>query len=183
MKELLADLHNIKVIIGAAGVIAALLFDSKLGPAEDDLPLHFKVILAVPIIAATFYVQRLTADQRAAALPPLLGLFVIALIAYSTLRSLLGYWKQIAKRRPWWKLWGDDFSYPKVRVMGGRLVPEARNTIRTNGITTQEFFEGTAYDQDRVWTRGSRACSQALLILTYIAVVLFFTATIAVPVV
>jgi hypothetical protein len=182
MKEFLVNLHNIKVVIGAAGAIVALLFDSKLGPAQDDLPLRFKVILAVPVIAATFYVQRLTEDQRAATLPYFFGLFIVALIAYSVIWSLLGYTKQITMPRPWWKFWGDEISYPKVRVMGGRLVPAARNIIQSKGITAQEFFEGVAYDQDRVWSRGSRACAQAVLFLAYIATVYFYTAAIAVPV-
>jgi hypothetical protein len=176
MKEILENLHLLKVGISAAGVIVALLIDSKLGPAEDDLPLRFKVILAVPVIAAVFQVQHLTGDQRAAALPYLFALFVAALVAYSMIWSLLGYTKEVATPRQWWKFWGDNYSYSKVRVMGGCLVPGARNTIQRENITPQEYFEGTAYNQDRVWTRKSRACAQVLLILTYIAVVLFYIA-------
>jgi len=182
MKELLTNLQHIKIVVGAAGVIVAVLFDSKLGPAKDDLPLRFKVLLTAPIIVAVYYVQHLTDDQRAAQLPYFFSLFVATLIAYSMTWSLLGYTKQISKRRPWWKFWGDSFSYPKVRVMGGRLKPEAKSIIHSKGITTQEFFEGTAYNRDLVWTRESRTCAQALLILMYIAVVLFYIATIAVPV-
>ena len=179
MRELLENLHHLKVIIAAAGVIAALLFDSKLGPAEDDLPLRFKVVLGVPVIAAVFQVQHLTEDQRAAAMPYLVALFVAALVAYAMIMSLLGYKKEIATPRQWWKFWGNSYSYSTVRVVGGCLIRIVRETIRREKITPQEYFEGTAYDQDRVWTRGSRACAQALLILTYIVVVLFYTAAIA----
>ena len=81
--------------------IVTLLLDKKLGPANDDLPLRLKVILAVPVIAGVFHVQNMTEDQRAAELPYLLGFFVGALLAYSTIWSLLGYTKKIATPRPW----------------------------------------------------------------------------------
>jgi hypothetical protein len=68
-------------------------------------------------------------------------------------------------------------------AVGGRLKQDARNIVRRDSITIQEYFEGTAYEQDRVWTRGSSACARAVLILTYIAVVLFYTAALAVTVV
>lgn len=183
MREILENLHHLKVVIGAAGVIVALLLDRKLGPAEDDLPLRFKVILAVPVIVAIFQMQHLTADQRADTLPYLFALFVVAVIVYSIIGSLLGYTKEVAKPRPRWKFWGDNYSYRKERVMGGSLVPDARTTIQRDGITPQEYFEGTAYNQDRVWTRGSRASTQVLLVLTYIAVVFLYTATVAATVI
>lgn len=182
MRELLANLSHLKLVIGAAGVIVALLVDSKLGPAEDDLPLRFRVILAVPVIVAIFHEQRLSEEQRAGELPYLFCFFIVALLAYSMIWLLLGYRKETATPRPWWRFWGGDYHYKTVRVMGGWLKQEARDTIRREGIPPQEYFEGTAYEQDRVWTRGSRACARAVLILTYIAVVLFYIATIAVTI-
>lgn len=183
MREILANLSHLKLVIGAAGVVVALLVDSNLGPAEDDLPLRFKIILAVPVIVAIFHEQRLSEEQRASELPYLFGFFVVALISYSMIWLLLGYRKETATPRLWWRLGGSNYRYKTVRVMGGWLKQEARNTIRREDITIQEYFEGTAYEQDRVWTRGSRACVRVLLILTYIAVVLFYTATVAVTII
>ena len=183
MKELLANLNHLKLVIGAGVAIVTLLLDKKLGPAEDDLPLRFKLVLIVPIVGAVFHVQNLTEDQRGAEFPYLFGFFIVALLAYSMIWTMLGYTKVIATPRPWWKFWGDDYSYPKTRVMGGCLLPEARNIIQRDGVKAQEYFEDVAYSQDHVWTRGSRACSQAILILTYIVVVGFYTAAIAMTVV
>src|SRR5947209_6502383 len=153
MNDLLANLHHLEVVIVAAGVIGALLLDSSLGPAEDDLPLRFKVILVVPVIAAVFQVQRLTNEQRGLVLPYVFGLFLLVLLGYSVIWALLGYTKEVATPQSWWKFWSNAYAYKKVRVMGGCLLPQARDTIRSESITAQEYFEGTAYSQDRVWTR------------------------------
>ena len=180
MSEFLKHLHELKGAITAGAAIVALLLDKELGPAEDDLPLRWKMVLVVPVVAGAYYPQHLTDEQRQAALPYLLGLFTTSFLVYAAMWKVLGYEKQTAKPRPWWTFWSKDpYDYPKVRVMGGRLLPRARDVVRREGITVQELFQGTAYDQDQVWGRFSRACAQVALALVYMAVVLFYVATIA----
>lgn len=188
MIDLIHALHDIKYAITAAGVLVAFLFDRKLGPSEDDLPLRFKILLAAPIIVAVFYAQRFPADQRTDKLPYIFGALIVAILIYMTIWSLFGYKKEFTVTRPWWKPWGKDYTYPTRRVMGGALKNDAKAAInaekaRGQKITVQIYFEGTPYDQDVVWTRGSRASLQATVVLVYILVVFFYTLTIAVAVI
>jgi hypothetical protein len=103
-------------------------------------------------------------------------------LAYASIWALFGYKKVISVPRPWWKRWGQPYSYKNIRIMGGRLRDDAKATIKRERINPQIYFEGTGYDQDSVWTRGSRAIAQITLIFTYFMVVLFYTLTIAVTV-
>ena len=66
--------------------------------------------------------------------------------------------------------------------MGGILRADAKARIAQENPTptTQEFFEGTPYEQDKVWTRSSRAILQVILVVSYIFVALSYTLTVAV---
>jgi hypothetical protein len=54
VNHIITALHDIKYIVGTAGVLVAFLFDKSLGPADDDLPLRFKILLVAPLIVSTF---------------------------------------------------------------------------------------------------------------------------------
>jgi hypothetical protein len=179
MKNIIHMLHDIKYIVTAAGVLLAFLIDKNLGPAEDDLPLRFKIILAAPVIVSIVYVLSLTANQRLEDLPYVVSLLIVSVLTYATIWSLLGYRKEITVARPRWKFWGGPDTSKKIRVMGGRFQPDARKTIEREHITVQRYFEGTAFDQGSVWTRKSRAAAQALIIFIYIIVIGLYTLTIA----
>jgi hypothetical protein len=179
VRQILTYLHDLKYIVSAAGVLIAFMFDKKLGPAEDDLPMRFRILLAAPVIVAVFYSISLSNDQKLRILPYICFMFIIVLVTYSILWSVLGYKKQIDIPRPWWKPLGRPYKQKWTRVMGGKLKNEAKATIERENITAQDYFEGTAYDQDRVWNRPSRALAQAGLVITYIAVAVFYTLTIA----
>jgi len=58
------------------------------------------------------------------------------------------------------------------KVIGGfHLTERARDTIAQQRITVQDFFKGTAYDADSVWTRGSLSLSKLTFVAVYIALI------------
>lgn len=179
MSSYVTEFHNIKYIVSAAGVLIALLFDRKLGPAEDDLPLRFKIILAAPVVVAVFYSQTFTAYQKIALVPYAFGLLLFSITIYMIMWSLFGFKKVIVIDKKWWKPFAAPYTYQDTRVMGGRLSEQAKRDINMHHTSVQEYFEGTAYDQDLVWTRGSRALRQVILVLSYVSAAFFFTGTIA----
>jgi hypothetical protein len=182
MKGLVTELHNIKYVVSIAGVLIAFLFDKNLGPAEDDLPLRFKIILAAPVTVAVYYAQIIEAEHRPIVVLYAFGLLIISIIVYMSIWSIFGYMKVIAVPRQWWKPCGAAYTYPEMRVMGGGLTPDAKHTVDNNNISVQEYFEGTAYNQDLVWKRGWRVFLQVILVLTYVSVAFFYTGTIVLAV-
>lgn len=179
VNSIISQLHWIKYLVAAAGVLIAFLVDKRLGPAEDDLPLRFKIILAAPIIVAVFYAQALTVNQRAEELPYIFGCLITTILLYTIVWSLFGYKKEVDVPRPWWRPWGKPYKTIEIRVMGGSINRRAKEIIQRDTITVQTFFKGTAYKQDEVWMRMSRALLQALLVLVYMAVIFCYTLTIA----
>jgi len=177
--DIISQLHEIKNYVGAAGVLIAVLFDRNLGPSEDDLPLRFKIILAAPVVVAVYYADTLTLGRREGELPFIFGVLIASILIYMSIWSLFGYRKTTATPRPWWKPWGAPYKYKNSRVMGGALRPNAKQVITHEAISVQEYFEGTEYNQDRVWTRSSRTALQVILVFSYISVALFYTLTIA----
>ncbi|HEX7773002.1 MAG TPA: hypothetical protein VF435_11320 [Pyrinomonadaceae bacterium] len=55
-----------------------------------------------------------------------------------------------------------------VKIIGGRLTANAKETIEEKGLTLQDYFKGTAYKPDVVWTRESRGVVKQLFVLCYI---------------
>jgi hypothetical protein len=179
MKALITAFHDIKYVVSAAGVLIAFLFDKNLGPAEDDLPMRFKIILVAPVVVAVYYAQRVRAEQRPDFVPYIFGLLIVAIMIYMSLWLLFGYKKVVAVPKKWWRPWAAAYTYKDTRVMGGALRQDTKQVIDRERISVQEYFEGTAYNQDRVWTPSSRALLQVILVLTYVAVALFYTGTLA----
>jgi len=91
MTDILAQIHEIKHYVSAAGALAAIFFDRNLGPSEDDLPMKFKIILAAPILVAIYWAGMMTNTQRQDDLKFIFGSFVILLLIYMTIWSLFGY--------------------------------------------------------------------------------------------
>jgi hypothetical protein len=182
MNTLIGMVHDIKYAVALTGVLVALLFDKSLGPSEDDLPLRFKILLAAVVIVAVWYAQTLTPAQRSDKLPYIFGFLLVSVLVYTMIWAIFGFQKFLEVTRPWWKFWGPHSTYKDIRVMGGLLTPEAKTKISTEHITAQELFKGREYNQDSVWTRGSRATVRVILVLTYVSVVFLYTLTIAVAV-
>lgn len=182
VRSIISEFQDLKYIVGAAGILVAFLLDKELGPAEDDLPMRFKILLAAPVVVGVYYVQTLTPDQRQAELSYVFGFLIISILIYMSIWSLFGYKKTVSIPRPWWKPWGNPYRYPEKRVMGGRLRREVRDRIKADNIEVSEYFAGNEYKQDLVWTRKSRAILQVVLVLGYISVALFYTVTIALSV-
>jgi hypothetical protein len=54
------------------------------------------------------------------------------------------------------------------KIIGGfTLTPRARKEIKERELTIQRALAGAAYDQDEIWTRGSRALAKLLFVLCY----------------
>ena len=65
------------------------------------------------------------------------------------------------------------FSYEGRRVLGGfRLTAEAARITKEKGQGEQQLFTDAQGDQDLVWTRGSRAAAQIVVVIAYLMLVL-----------
>jgi hypothetical protein len=106
----------------------------------------------------------------------LLGGVVLFLVLYGYLVGVQTYEKEVVV--------DGNSNPPKVetkKVIGGlTLTPAAKSTIAEEKITIQQYFQGTAYDPDHVWTRPSRAVAKQLFVLGYIGLVATGTIVLAV---
>ncbi len=62
-----------------------------------------------------------------------------------------------------------------IKIIGGRLHPYVPAAMRSMGLQVsdvQDFYRGNQYDEDKVWTRPSRAFNQVVLVLLYCAMVI-----------
>jgi hypothetical protein len=90
----------------------------------------------------------------------LLGITVVALLAYGLLNSTLIYYVEVAM---------DSTKTAKQNIIGGfwyaKGIPEQ---IRSLGVTVQDFLKGTAYKTDVVWPRLSRGLAKQAFVLAYL---------------
>jgi hypothetical protein len=175
MNDIAVYFSEIRHVVTAAGLLAGALFDSNLAPPQEELPWRFKIFLIDPMIVALYYSHILSSTQ----LPYVFALLVASTLSYMALWSYFGYEKVLSARwRPWWRFWGEYFDKKEIRVIGGILPRDVKNVIKSGETTIQEYFEGTQYNKDRVWTRGSLVIVKVVLLLSYIAAFGFYILTI-----
>ena len=82
------------------------------------------------------------------------------LLVYGYLVAMLTYVSRVALRR------GGRVDERKV-IGGFRLIPAANKAVKQSGQSVQQYFEGTSYNADLVWTRTSRAIAKLLFVVSY----------------
>ena len=167
--EVLAILGGIKPLFKAV-TAAVTLIAGKFGFKYDsDLPAPILVVLAIAEVYALSLVQ--DAGDRDAVLKWLVIGLVASSIVFLLVYRYLSYLKTVDKMPAWWQFWRT--RYPQIRIVGGYwLLPAATRAITENDLTTAEYFAGVAFDEDRVWSRPSRALAWLTLVVTYFILIL-----------
>jgi hypothetical protein len=67
------------------------------------------------------------------------------------------------------------------KIIGGFvLTAQAKKKMRNAEVpTVQQFFEGSAYDVDRLWSRFSRSSAKLLFVVCYLALTISGTVALA----
>ena len=185
MTNVLVTLSEMRHYIAGFAALAALLFDKKLGPSDDDLPARWKILLVVPLGFAIFYSEKIDDADKLGILYFDMGLLLLSLLVYMGLWVKFGYVKTFQSPKLWWRFWGGPYVYRDKRVMGGCLTSAARAGLDRekqsgNDVEPQEYFAGVLFNQDRVWTRNSRFLLQALLMVSYFSTAYFLFSTIVI---
>ena len=75
---------------------------------------------------------------------------------------------------------GSDGTVQGRKIIGGfRRTKTARQAQNDNKVTTQELFEGAAYDPDKVWTRASLAFAKLIFVIGYLGMTVSGTVALA----
>lgn len=162
--NLVADAGTLIAVAAALGM--AWRRRAKWEPSEIDIPNGPQRVGGLVAVAGLVL---LWATYRPAPHSPglrvllivLVSVCVVALLVYSFLTSTQTYVMVEAL---------DGQRHRTVRIIGGfRTTRRAAEWLRSeHGDSLQRFFEGSAYDVDRVWTRGSRALAKTCFVLAYL---------------
>lgn len=69
-------------------------------------------------------------------------------------------------------------SSVRVPILGGlKLLPKAEKQLKNRQIDIQTLFEGAMYKEDLLWSRGSRAIVQTLVLLFFVLMLVFGTSS------
>jgi Ca2+/Na+ antiporter len=164
-------LGNAKLWWALGDGIVLLLADKKFAPSEQDLPVPLKTILAVLCIAEIYVLLQRQPVGYVDILYPGAGVLLIAAL-YVYFKFVVSYKKQATIPPPKWKFWSNVQQTVELPIVGGRLIERARDKIRSESMSVQEYFKTVAFDEDMVWSRWSRGLAQAMLLLLYAAFIL-----------
>jgi hypothetical protein len=154
------------VIISAAGaLIMGFRRGAKWEPIEIDIDRGPRRVAS--LLTAIGLVVEWSEFQVVAKIPLLIELAVelgiasvICLVVYGFVSTVFSYYKVIVD---------DDGKHRTVKTIGGLwLTRGAKETIATRKITIQDFFEGTAYNHDYVWSRVSTGLARTIFVICYI---------------
>jgi hypothetical protein len=165
-------LSNAKVIFATISGILTLLIGRFAAPFEEDMPFPLKPVLVCLAVAEVFVMPDLAVHTgRVSMMIGLVASVLFFLLVYAGTYALYGYKKTVTVRHPilFWR--GIN---KKVLILGGfRLMPVAA------GHDPQDYFEDSNYEQDSVWTRGSRFAVQIVTVLSYICLIVSLIGVIA----
>lgn len=99
-------------------------------------------------------------------------LLIFSFIIYHFLIVSLTYKKEIV-------IGGSNITI--IKIIGGLwLKKEAKDAKKKHCVsTTQELFEGSLYDEDKLWSRNSRGTAKILLIILYLGIMISGTLAIS----
>jgi|ERR1051326_280468 hypothetical protein len=153
-------------IIAAAGaLIMGFRRGAKWEPEELDVERGARrvasLLTAVGLVILWSQFQSLDHLSTLAKTAIVLGvLTLVFLVVYGFIIQVYTFEKQVAIAPNRTK---------NVKVIGGWvLTRNATEQIAKRGLTLQDYFKGTAYDPDAVWTRKSRGVIKQLFVLCYI---------------
>lgn len=133
-------------------------------PWEEDIPKGPErvagVLAAVAIGCAWLWARRENTPEITKWASILAGATLVFLLVYGYLVAMLTYVSRVALRR------GGRVDERKV-IGGFRLIPAANKAVKQSGQSVQQYFEGTSYNADLVWTRTSRAIAKLLFVVSY----------------
>jgi Ca2+/H+ antiporter len=162
----------------AAGAAIAFAWRGRMNwePSEDDIPKGPQkvggLIAAVTIVviwSQYFEVSHLPQVKDIAWV--LLGITVLSLLAYILLVTTQTYTKIVSP---------EANRTEKRKIIGGFwLTTEAKRIKRQKKVTVQELLKGAAYDEDKVWSRLSRALSKICFVLCYLGLTVCGTVALA----
>lgn len=168
--------------IMGAGVAIGLTFRkrAKWEPSEEDIrkgPERVGGLVGAILIAILYFEtknsSKSSGDHRLLIILAIAGVAVCvaALLAYGFLTSLQTYTQVCAVN--------GVISNRKI-IGGFALTPQAKENMGKARVpTVQQFFEGSAYDVDRVWTRTSRSWAKLLFVVFYLALTISGTVALA----
>ncbi len=176
------DFGSLAPIVKGAGALIAMVIAiilawkgrAKWEPSEEDIPggpQKVAGLVSAVIIGIAWYLS--TASQVIVLSFWAIGLAVFALImlvVYGYLVSSQTFTQiVIVNRKP-----------REKKVIGGfRLTDQAARIIKKEKTTTQQFFKGTAYDPDMVWTRPSRSLAKSAFVVSYVGLIVGGTLALA----
>jgi hypothetical protein len=153
-------------IVAAAGaLIMGFRRGAKWEPEELDVERGARrvasLLTAVGLVILWSQFQSLDHLSTLTRIAILLGvLTLVFLVVYGFIIQVFTFQKEVAIAK-------DHIK--NVKVIGGwALTPNAKKQIANRGLTLQDYFKGTAYNPDAVWTRVSRGIVKQLFVLCYI---------------
>jgi hypothetical protein len=179
-QDIIAALKGAKPLYAAvSAVLTLLLGKSHISPFEDDMPVPLKTVLICLSIAVIFTLEP---AQNVLGVPRLLGWLgfsvVVSLALYLLVYQMFGYDKILAEQKKGW--FRTFLKYRQVKILGGLWRTAAAKEAAARNRTAQDFLADSAFNQDQVWSRTSRAPVQLLAILSYVVLVISLIAIIAV---
>lgn len=153
-------------IIAAAGaLIMGFRRGAKWEPEELDVDRGARrvasLLTAVGLVVLWSQLQSLDHLSTLTIIAIVLGvLTLIFLVVYGYIIQVFTFVKEVVVASDQTK---------EVKVIGGRvLTAYAKKQMEEKGLTLQDYFKGTAYNPDAVWTRESRGLVKQLFVLCYI---------------
>jgi hypothetical protein len=181
MNALSSLVTNVKLWWGVAGGIILLIADKKFGPSEEDLPTSLKSILAILCVAEIYLLlsSNASVSQRSLLLAAMAVLVFAAFYTYFSFVTT--YTKLVQRPAPWWRFWNKDNITETIKVVGGRLTQQARDSLKSTPRSVDDYFSAVAYNEDLVWSRWSRGINKTVLFLLYSAFILSAAACLVIP--
>jgi hypothetical protein len=169
-------------IVAAGGAITlAFRKRAKWEPSEEDIKRGPEKVggLVGAILIAILYFETKSSSKSSSDHHHLLinlalaGIIVcvVALLAYGFLTSMQTYNQVCAV----------DGVVSNRKIIGGfMLTAQAKKNMRNAGVPTiQQFFEGSAYEVDLLWSRPSRSSAKLLFVICYLALTISGTVALA----
>jgi hypothetical protein len=167
--EVLAIMGGIKPLFKGASALVTLIAGKFVFKYDSDLPAPILIVLAVAEVYSLSLIQN--ASDRDAVLKWIIIGLVVSSIAFLVIYRYLSYIKTVDQMPARWQFWRP--RYLQIRIVGGYwLRATAKQAIQTNNTTTAEYFAGVSFNEDRLWSRPSRALAWLTLVVTYFILIL-----------